>query len=289
MKLTIVRSKHRINSILAAVSTTLLLAASSHATVIFTDTFDSGTGDWYRGGTNGTLVNSGSQLSWAPATAGATGSDLRSVIGRSFTAQTVGVGGFIRLTADYTQNSGTTSAADIIRLGIFDVSTPISANAWSQPTDNVADYSGYSGFFRDNSATGNQLRFESFTDTGAFTNGPTGLAGNTTIASDTDLFNIVAGTQYKFSLELSRASLTQMDVLFKLTSMDGLTTHQTLSGSTTSVVDTFDAVIFRSLNGAGYNGSLLDNVTLEIVPEPSVISCLGLGLAGLLIVNKRRR
>jgi MYXO-CTERM domain-containing protein len=261
----------------------LLLSAASHGLTIFTDTFDSGTGNWYRAGSAGVVSNAAGQLSWAPATS--SGTAVREVVGRSFPTITLADGDFVRLTVDYTQNSATTALADIYRLGIYDFATPVTVASWSQTT-NIGAYSGYSGFFRDNSATGNVLRYESATDTSDLNTGPT-VTTATDIGSDNDTFNVVPGTQYKLSFELTRVSATQMDVLYQLTSMDGLTIHQILSASTSNVVSTFDAVVFRSLSGANYSGSLIDNATLvSSVPEPGAALLGGLGLLALL---RRRR
>jgi hypothetical protein len=268
--------------LISAMGAAMLLAAASNATAVtlFTDTFDSGTGNWYRAGSSGTVSNVSGQLSWAP-----TQSAAREVMGRSIPTVTLGDGDFIRLTVDYTQNGATTGVADIYRLGIYNFTTPVTAASWSQ-TSNIGAYTGYSGLFRDNSSTGNVLRYESATDTSDLNTGPT-ITTATDIGSDTDIFNVVPGTQYKLSFELTRVSATQMDVLYQLTSMDGLTIHQSLSTSTSNVVSTFDAVVFRSLAGAGYSGSLIDNVTLvSSVPEPGAAL---LGSLGVLALLRRRR
>ena len=70
-----------------------------HASVIFGDTFDAGTGAWYTGGTVGELTNSSQQLSWN-ITNTTTVNGMRQVIGRSFPKQSIAVGESIEFTFD---------------------------------------------------------------------------------------------------------------------------------------------------------------------------------------------
>lgn len=128
-------------NLLGAVSFALL-TATSQGTVVFTDTFDSGTGSWFTGGSTGTLLNTSGQLDWS--TSGTNNETYN--IGRSFSSQTIAVGETIRLTMDYTQNAAT--ASDIIRVGLFDVTNAIAANEWSTGSGAGA-FSGYYGFIRD--------------------------------------------------------------------------------------------------------------------------------------------
>ena len=97
------------------------VVATGHAQVIFTDTFDSGTGNWYQSGTAGTLTTSDNQLSWLR------GGQTRETIGRSFSAQSIGVGESIRLTFDFKQNA----SVGILRAGLYNVGTPIAAGNWA--------------------------------------------------------------------------------------------------------------------------------------------------------------
>lgn len=262
-----------------AAASLAFVTSTCHATVIFTDAFASGTGSWYSGGSTGTLANSSGQLSWAPSAV----SDVTRAVGRSFTTQTLDVGQTIRITFDYTQNAATTS--DIIRVGLYDVANPITANEWSSAGTTVGGFAGYYGFFRDNDFSNpNLLRTDSGTDTTSLANGPTmsvAAATFSTIAGHTTTFNIVQGTKYQAVYELTRTSSTVMSSVFKLSS--GVTTHQLMTGSTLSGVfgNSFDTVVIRP------NGPiLLDNIEVSVIPEPSAALLGGLGMLALL---RRRR
>lgn len=261
--------------VLGATSLALLTASSQAATIVFTDTFDSGTGGWFTGGNTGTLSNSSGQLSWSPS---GTNNDTYS-IGRSFSSQTISVGETIRVTMNYTQNAAT--ANDIIRVGFYDVTNAIAANQWSTSGATVGAFSGYYGFFRDNSTT-SLIRSESATDTTAAATGPTvqTLAPTlTTIAGTTTNFNIVQSTSYRIVFELTRTSPTVMSSSYTLSS--GVTTHQNITGSVEVVQNSFDALVIRP------NGPiLLDNIEVTMIPEPSAAL---LGALGLLPLLRRRR
>lgn len=255
----------------------VLLTASSNATVIFNDTFDSGTGSWFTGGSPGTLSNSSGQLSWN--TAGTGSNDERS-IGRSFDAQTINVGETIRVTLDYTQNAAT--ASDIIRVGLYNTTNAISANQWSTSGATVGAFSGYYGFIRDNGTT-SLIRSESATDGTGTASGPTVQATAptlSTIAGTSTFFDIVQGTSYRLVFELTRTSSTVMSASYTLSS--GSTIHQNITGSTsTALYDGFDALVIRP------NGPvLLDNIEVSVIPEPSAALLGGLGWLALLV---RRR
>jgi hypothetical protein len=261
--------------VLGATSLALLTASSQAATIVFTDAFASGTGSWFTGGNTGTLSNSSGQLSWSPS---GTNNDTYS-IGRSFSSQTISVGETIRVTMDYTQNAAT--ANDIIRVGFYDVTNAIAANQWSTSGATVGAFSGYYGFFRDNS-TPSLIRSESATDTTAAATGPTvqTLAPTlTTIAGTTTNFNIVQSTSYRIVFELTRTSPTVMSSSYTLSS--GVTTHQNITGSVEVVQNSFDALVIRP------NGPiLLDNIEVTMIPEPSAAL---LGALGLLPLLRRRR
>lgn len=277
--------KNRIKQPALAAASLALLTATSQAAIIFTDTFDSGTGSWFTGGssgavvnaTTGILANSSAQLSWTPSSSG----DITRAIGRSFTSQTVAVGQTIRVTFDYTENYAATTNDVALRVGFYDVANPITANQWSTSGGTVGLFNGYYGFIRDTGTT-NTLRTESATDTTAVNTGPTVATSVTlTTTGDSVTYDIVQSTQYKVLFEVTRTSSTQMSSVMKLTSFDGLTTYQNLTASTATVQSNFDTLVVRP-NGA----TLLDNIKVEVIPEPSAALLGGLGLLALL---RRRR
>ena len=262
------------SSTLAAASLALLVT-TSHATVILNDTFDSGTGGWFRAGTDGTLANDSGQLSWSPDN-----DAIREVIGKSFTTQTLAVGETISLTFDYTQTTAATG--NIFRVGFYNVATPIAADGWGTGGTLVGAFSGYNGFIRDNSGSANTIRTESGTANNQVTTGPSiGGTQLATISGNNTQFDILQDTQYKVLFELTRSSSTQMDAVFNLTSLDGLTTYHNITGSTSTVQDDFNTVVLRSIVPVLY-----DNIEVSVIPEPSAAL---LGSLGLLALLRRRR
>lgn len=243
--------------ILSIAAVLSMAVSAAQAQILFTDTFDSGTGDWYRAGSVNTLANASGQLSWSPIIGGGGDAD-RQVIGRAFSAQTLAVGQTIRLSFDYTQNAST--AGDIMRVGFYNVATPIAADGWSVAGTLIGAFSGYTGFIQDNVAS-NPIRTDSGTDTNLTTTGPT-IGGTilSTISGNTVAFNIIQGTQYQVVFELTRTSLTQMDASFSLSG--GATPHQLITGSTSIVQDNFNTVVLRSVGP-----TLFDNIQVEVTPD----------------------
>lgn len=257
------------------------LTATSQAAIVFTDTFDSGTGAWYRAGTANTLTNSSGQLSWSTGL-GSGLDQAHQVIGRSFTSTSLGVGETMRLTFDITQ-SGTTSLG-IVRVGLFDVTTPITGAGWSTNGTLIGNFTGYSSFVRDNVATGNPARYESATDTNSDATGPTvTFPATAEIGNNNTVYDIAQSITYQGVFDVTRTSLTQMDTLFTLS--DGVNNFS-LSGTTSNIVGSFDTVVFRMGPDSGTATALYDNVQLQVIPEPSTALLGGLGL---LVLLRRRR
>lgn len=244
------------------------------------DTFDSGTGAWYRATNNGTLTNESGRLRSTE-----TGSNMDEAIGRSFTSQALNVGETIRLTFDLIWNSTTATANNqIFRAGFFNVTNPITAANWSG-SNAIGPWGGYYTFVRDGNAIGNLARRESSasaSNTVGPTNGATGTF--TQIGSNTTNYDIANLTTYQGMFEVTYVSATQIDTLFTL--MSGSTTHFSVAGSQTSgpLVTTFDTVVFKT--GASVTEAFFDNVQVTVIPEPS--SAL-LGGIGLLALFRRRR
>lgn len=249
-------------------------AGVSNAAVIFTDTFDSGTGNWYKARTSGTLSNSSGKLSWAEG-----GSNMDEVIGRSFAAQSLAVGDTIRLTFDFTWTS---SGGDILRAGLFDVTNAIAADNWAG-SNAIGAWDGYYTFVRDASGSGNVARSDA-AGSASGTVGPTNGGTTITVGTNTTNFNINDNSTvtYQGMFEVNYVSASQMTTLFTLT--EGATTRFSVSGSTSTIYDTFDTVVFK----AGANGpiSTFDNVSVTFIPEPGTSSLFC--LLGLAILRRRR-
>jgi hypothetical protein len=279
--------KKHINTHAISVAIALMAtAASTQATVIFTDDFTSaGTGAWYKGGNSGTLTNTGNALVWTE-----NGNSMEETIARSFTAQTISVGQTIRLTFDYSQNGSTTN--NIIRAGFYDVTNAVAANNWAG-SGAIDAWQGYSTFVRDNSATGNIARVDSGTDTTgtlgptqgtANASSPTVTVATITSPTNTTSFNINDnGTvTYQALFEVTR-TLTGMTTLFTLSS--GSTTHFSVTGSTNTVYSSFDTVVLKQA-GTTAMPATYDNIQVSVIPEPGTVA---LGAFGALALLRRRR
>lgn len=262
-----------------------LLASSSlsHAAgVIFNDTFDSGTGSWYRAANTGSLANVDSKLSWSEGIGNS--SNMGEAIGRSFTAQTLAVGETIRLTFDFSWTAADNT--NIFRVGFFDTTNAIAADNWSG-SGAIGAWKGYYTMVRDNSATGNHAR-ESTHSSASGTDGPTSSTVTNsekaiTSPLNTTSFNILNGTTYQGMFEVTRTTASSTTTLFTLKT--GATTHFSVTGiDSTTPYSTFDSVVIKT--GAAGPVTLLDNVKLETIPEPSAAA---LGAFGLLALLRRRR
>lgn len=264
--------------LLIAAAVLLTAPLSSHAaTVVFTDTFDSGTGAWYKAYSNAstTLANDAGRLSFTSGQGGGF-----EVIGRSFSPQTIPIGETMTLSFDYRQ----TSATGIIRVGLYDLSAgAFSADNWANT--NSGTYAGYTTFIRDNGT--NIARREASNFTTATGNGyPSyGVTGITDITSSGGLTNFTFqnNTDYQFIFSITRTSATQTDTL--LTVMEGAIERYSVAGSQTSGThsDVFNTVVLRTVSGT----ALFDNIQLTVTPEPSTALLGGLGMMCLLLRRRR--
>jgi hypothetical protein len=259
----------------------ILFPSSADGTVIFQETFDSGTGAWYKAGTNGTLSNASGALSWSE-----NGGGITEVIGRSIPTTTLAVGEMLRLTYSYTP----AAANNIIRTGLYTLNGIISQNGWGyDSTALTGGYSGYNSFFRVNSTGDQAARSDSgtlTTGTANTANGP--LQGGTslsTVSGASNTFTVTAGTTYTVSYELQRTASGDITTIYTLN--NGSSNVLQVAGSSTGVTNfTFNAVTLRQTDGL----AIYDNITLEVlpIPEPSVPSLAGVALTGLAFSRRRK-
>ena len=180
-----------------------LASAQIASAAIFTDTFDSGTGNWYKayngtGSDATTLANDTGRLSF---TAGSVPGGFE-VIGRSFTSQTIGVGETISLSFDFQQ----TAATGILRVGFYDLSIAApSADDWANSSTGTFD--GYTTFIRDSGSNVARIESDSFTATDADGYPTRGVEGGTDITSSGggDNFTFLSdGSDYQFTFSVTR-------------------------------------------------------------------------------------
>lgn len=238
-----------------------LLIHSAAGGLRFIDTFDAGTGAWFKATSGGSLTHDNGRLRWAE-----NGSMMAEAIGRPFAPHTLVAGQTLRLTFDFAWNTGstTTGSAKIIRAGLFNVASPINADNWSG-ANAIGAWDGYYTFVRDGNATGNLARRESSASASA-SNGPTNGSGTITqIGSDTTNFNINdnATVIYRGTFDVTRVSDTRIETLFTL--KEGEVTRFSVPGSQTSasLATTFNTVVFKT--GANNPVAFYDNVRLEVI------------------------
>lgn len=260
---------------LPATAIVVLAACSSlsqAATLLFEDNFASGTTGWYSGGSNGTIANPSGALSWNPITAG-----TPAVIGRQFSATSLAVGETMRLSFSWTPQ---TDASGITRIGLYNLQNSITANGWNaaSPGGIGGTSSGYFSFFRDNDGTnGWGARYETGTVPSA-----SDIQDGTSLGTGITQFDFISGTVYTVVFDVTLTSLTQVQTF--LTVSSGSSTHMTVSGTHSGgVLSSFNTVGVRTNEGTT---SLLDNVRLEVIPEPSAVL---LGALGSLVLAVRRR
>jgi hypothetical protein len=244
----------------AAASLALLATSANAANTIFDDTFDSGTGAWYTGGSVGELTSSSQQLSWN-ITNTTTVNGMRQVIGRSFPTQSIAVGESIEFTFDYTRTAG---SLGILRAGLFNLTDPIAANDWANAATNA--WSGYYTFIR--SSTSNLARVHSQPGMavpgagsgGAATplNGPTFVGADMTVTAGGSTYNTVAlNTQYQGSFLVTRTE-TGIETLFKLS--QGATELYSVAANTTTTFADFNTAAIRVSEGT----VIFDNMKVRV-------------------------
>lgn len=216
------------------------------------DTFDAGTGNWYKAANSGSLTNVTGRLRWAE-----NGSNMAEVIGRSFDAQTLTVGQTMRLTFDFTWSAGT---GNILRAGLYNVTNPIAADNWAG-SNAIGAWEGYYTFVRDASASGNVARRDAAASASEAV-GPTNGGTTITVGTNTTNFDIngTAAVTYQGTFEVTYVSPTQVDTLFTL--KEGEITRFSVPGTTSTIYNTFNTVVIKT----GANGPIafFDNVKVEI-------------------------
>lgn len=258
----------------------LALSEKASCAIIFQDTFDTGTGAWYKAGTSGTLSNSSGALSWSE-----NGGGITEVIGRSITNTTIPVGQMLKLTYSYTP----AAVNNIIRTGLYTLSGEISQNGWGyDSTALVGGFSGYTSFFRVNSAGSQAARSDSgslTTSTSTTANGPLQVGTPlTTVSGDANTYTVTPGTTYTVTYELLRTSANTITTIYTLN--NGTSDVLQVTGSGTTSNFSFNAVTLRQTEGL----AIYDNITLEMlpIPEPSAAVLSGVTLAGLILSRRRK-
>ena len=234
--------------------------------VIFTDSFDSGTGGWFKAApiAGDSLSNNAGALVWTE-----NGGSMSEAIGRSFPALSLEVGQTLRLSFDYRQ-TGTSNNSHVLRAGFYQMGNPIAAHNWAG-ANAVGAWKGYGTFVRDNSGTANIARVESGSSTsGSFgpNNGSSGAF--TDIGSKVTQYNLTdnGSVTYRFVFDATLVSATRMDTLLTATSGSGPSalTRFSIPGSQASgtVHTTFNTIVLRQAGGTAMPATY-DNIELELI------------------------
>ncbi|TAE77929.1 MAG: hypothetical protein EAZ65_04095 [Verrucomicrobia bacterium] len=243
-----------------------LLVLGTPSGVIFTDTFDSGTGAWFKAApvAGDSLSNKSGALVWTE-----NGNSMSESIGRSFPALTLEVGQTLRLSFDYRQ-TGTQPATHIVRAGLYQLATPIADHNWAG-ANAVGTWKGYGTFVRDNSTQTNVARVESGSSTSGSTGPNNGTAGAyTDIGSKITSYDLAddGSVTYRFVFDATLVSPTRMDTLLTVTSGSGPSalTHFSIPGSQTSgsVHTGFNTVVLKQAGGTAMPATY-DNLQVELI------------------------
>lgn len=256
---------------------TSLLVVSSGGGVIFTDTFDSGTGSWFKASpSNGDLL----AVTSAPLPAGQlqwkeNGSLMGEVIGRSFPQVSLAVGQTLRVSFDYRQ-SGTSNSSHIIRAGFYQLAQPIAAHNWAG-SNAVGAWSGYGTFVRDNSTSTSVARVEAGNNCSASAGPNNGTSGAyTDIGSKVTTYNLNddGSVTYHIVFDVTRSSPTRIDTLMTVSSGTGNPPHFSIPGVQTSgtLRTSFNSVIFKQAGGSAMP-AYYDNIQVELIggPNPAIL------------------
>lgn len=255
------------SSALTASSSYQLLVVSTTAGVILTDSFDAGSGSWFKAApvTGDSLSVVGGQLEWME-----NGTLMQEVIGRPLPETSLAVGQSLRLSFDYRQN-GAPNSSHLIRAGFYNLATPIADHNWAG-NNTVGAWRGYGTFVRDdstNTAT-NVARTESGTTTSNTAGPNNGTPGAyTDIGTKITQFNLndEGTTNYQFSFEVNFVSPTRMDTLLTVSStLNGIiNTHFSIPGSQTSgtLQSTFNTIVLKQAGGLAMP-AYYDNVKVEL-------------------------
>jgi hypothetical protein len=260
---------------LPALMTVLLASASTiKAQVLVSETFDAGVTFTGWNWTGGSIVN-------PPGIEGQArnnNSTFNQFFTTSFASTSLAVGDVMTATFQYNPFSANISS---VRFGLFS-GTAATSNGWAQFNDATAPSSTWVGYIgRLAIGSGNSVAsLKGTSGSHPFFGDPTGSASNA------EFFG--TGTFRAASLTLTREIDAMVVTLSEGSNFESLSTVVSYSDATAAVTSFNVFSLFFTTDGT--NGDMrYDNVTVEVVPEPSTYALMALGGLFIFIAVRRAR
>jgi len=287
------------HSIFLATAALLLPASICHAALV-TDTFSDGdrttNAAWYyavgSGAPTSVNTNGTQQNLYVNAS-----SRSNAQVWTTFSSTTIAVGQTLRVSMNFDVSGGSGNSGDApLRVGFYNVASPVAADQdggitnanWSEATGYAAFVSAAAG----STLTGSTTNFRQRTDAnntlwagGAHTGITSNVSGTVpaVLGGDADL--TTSPLRYTLGYTMTRTGADSMDLFYSLSDANGQI--HSISGSAASGIEsTFNTFSFFT-GAAAAEDFAIDNVTVELVPEPGV-ALLG-AAAGMLLLQLRKR
>jgi len=146
---------------------------------------------------------------------------------------------------------------------------------------NAATYNGYRGYWGRLGLTGigeSHIAVRDTNDNNLVTTG-----ASTTLGADVDIGDFLLDSTYSISLAIERTDASTNTITVNVDGIGSITRTES-----SDLYASFDTAVI-SIHNPGATTATLDNLAVEVVPEPSTYTLiLGLAAAGLLIARRRR-
>ncbi len=258
-------------------------------TIIFTDTFSSGTAadaGYYRFGTTGTTLARDSTNNELDFTMGSTASSRSGVI-KSFTEQTLAVNDSIIFSFSINSRSLASSQNHAFRWAIGNLgngSAVTGVPVTGDFTSATPFGSGAREMYQFSASTSSTAGFGQFV-TGSSSPVHNQSGTGTAIASFAGPASVALTGATTVSLTITRTAASNYS--FSQTAF-GSTTSGTLTGVGTNIFNNL-AFSFNNAPGTGTYDVALDNIQVTVVPEPSTWALLAGGMLATVVFRRRRR
>lgn len=268
------------STFLAGVITSLAFVGANAQTVIFNDTFGSGTAaaaGYYRFGTTNTTLGPDPLVGTLDYTY-ATGAANRSGVIKQFTNTTLALGETLTFAFTIDSRALRDDENNSFRWSIGNIGTTVNSDlASAEPFSSGARRNYVFAAATGSATTAINQHSSGFSSpvNGGTATAITGLAASNFAASSTNAFTIsVAFTRTATGLDIAK-------------DFGGALSSGSFTTANSGDFD-FNTIAFSFNNAGAYNVSL-DNVAVTVVPEPSTWALLASGLTALVVLRRRRR